>query len=87
MPCLRTRKTTRSTDTEVEEFLEERYSCDVMNICASQNFSSVLLQACKVIWVSFWKKDIVSCDVMNIFASHNLSSVLLQACKAIWVSF
>ena len=68
-------------------FLEERYSCDVMNICASQNLSSVLLQACKVIWAScFWKKDIVSCDVMNICASQNLSSVLLQACKVIWVS-
>ena len=68
------------------KFLEERYSCDVMNICASQNFSSVLLQACKVIWVSFWKKDIVSCDVMNIFASQNLSIVLVQACKVIWLS-
>ena len=33
-------------------FLEERYSCDVMNICASQNFSGVLEQACKVVWVS-----------------------------------
>ena len=58
-----------------------------MNIFASQNLSSVFLQACKVIWVScFLKKDIVSCDVVNIFASQNLSSVLVQACKVMWVS-
>ena len=63
------------------KFLEERYSCDVMNSWASQNFSSVLVQACKVIWVSFWKKDIVSCDVMNIFASQNFSSVLYKHVK------
>ena len=41
------------------KFLEERYSYDIMNICASQSLSSVLVQACKVIGVSFWKRDIV----------------------------
>ena len=51
MPCLRTKKIKR-TVLEPEKFIEERFSCDLLNICAKQNLTSVLEKACKVLWVS-----------------------------------